>query len=186
MSETVPVEITLEFTPNPETLKYALNRRILVTGTEYYTTPEEADKYSPLAKLLFAIDGIAAVMLGADFITVRLTTDDDLRELNRKVMETIRDHLEAGREICTPRDFELDPDENETCREIRAILDDEIRPAVAMDGGDIIFQRYEDGTVYLHMVGACAGCPSSTATLQMGVLRRLQQQIPEITEVVPV
>lgn len=186
MSTTVPVEITLEFTPNPETLKYALNRRILLTGAEYYVSIDEAEHYSPLATKLFTLGNIGAVMIGADFVTVTLESHDNLRELNRDIMQTIKEHLESGELICVPRDYDLDPEECETSREIRRILDEEIRPQVAMDGGDIVFQRYEDGVVYLHMMGACSGCPSSLITLKQGIQGRLQSVFPDIREVVPV
>ena len=183
----VTVEINLEFTPNPNTLKYSLNRQLLVTGPENYTSKEEAEKYSPLAAKLFGIDGIVGVMLGSTFVTVTLANHDNIRELNKSVIHTIKDHLEAGEVICYPRDPDAPRgEESETASKIREIIDLEVRPAVAMDGGDITFERFENGIVYLNMVGACSGCPSSTMTLKMGIQNRLQQEIPEVLDVMPI
>jgi Fe-S cluster biogenesis protein NfuA len=187
MSETMTVEINLEFTPNPNTLKYTLNRRLLVVGAENYNSKEEADMYSPLASKLFDIEPIQGVMIGPDFITVTLSSQDNLRATNKSVMDTIKEHLASGADIATPRDDDqkyvnLSDDE----KRIKEILDSEIRPAVANDGGDIIFERYADDIVYLTMFGACAGCPSATVTLKQGIQSRLQQEFPNITDVVAV
>ena len=183
----IMVEIKLEFTPNPNTLKYALNRQLLVTGTENYTSKEEAEEYSPLASKLFDIDGIIGVMIGASFISVTIKNHDNMRELNKAVMQTIKDHLESGEMICSPRNGEtVRGEESESAMRIREIIDQEIRPAVAMDGGDILFERLENGIVYLHMTGACSGCPSSTMTLKMGIQNRLQQEFPEVVDVMPI
>jgi Fe-S cluster biogenesis protein NfuA len=187
MTEHPALEISLEFTPNPNTLKYALNRRILLSGAEYYTTEEEAEEYSPLATKLFHLDAITAVMIGPDFITITLFSQDNLRESNRAILGAIREHIESGAEICTPRPEEDFAAEDDPISDrIREILTEEIRPMVALDGGDITFYRFEDGVVYLHMLGACAGCPSSTMTLQMGILSRLQRELPEVKEILPV
>jgi Fe-S cluster biogenesis protein NfuA len=184
---TVPVEIQLEFTPNPNTLKYALNRRILITGAEYYKNAEEAEQYSPLALKLFQLEAISAVMLGPDFVTITLSNQDNLRELNRSVLATIREHLEAGETIAIPRDETDHADESDVERRIRELLENEIRPAVAMDGGDITFEGYDDGTVYLFLKGACAGCPSATMTLQMGIETRLRDILgDDFKEIVPI
>jgi Fe-S cluster biogenesis protein NfuA len=183
----IAVEISLEFTPNPNTLKYSLNRQMLLTGTENYTSVEEAARFSPLAKKLFELDGVCGIMIGSTFVTVTLSSQDNLRELNTAIMTTIRDHLEAGETICIPRDKdEIRGEDNDTSRRIREIINDEIRPAVAMDGGDITFERYENGVVYLDMIGACSGCPSSTMTLKMGIQNRLQQEFPDVMDVVPI
>lgn len=183
----VALEIQLEFTPNPNSLKYSLNRQLLVTGTENYTTRAEAETYSPLAVKLFDLEDVCGVMIGPTFVTVTVLSQDNLRELNRSIMHTIRDHLEAGGMICVPRTAdEVRGEESETAARIREIIDAEIRPAVAMDGGDIQFERYENNVVYLHMTGACAGCPSSTMTLKMGIQTRLQQEFPDLQDVVPI
>ena len=183
----IPVEINLEFTPNPNTLKYSLNRQLLVTGTENYTSSEEAIEFSPLAAKLFELDEITGVMIGSTFVTVTLSNQDTLRELNKSILHTIKNHLEAGEDICYPRDKdEPKGEENETTFRIREIIDIEIRPAVAADGGDIQFERFENGIVYLNMIGACSGCPSSAMTLKMGIQNRLQQELPEVLDVMPI
>ena len=181
------VEINLEFTPNPNTLKYALNRQILVTGTENYTSKAEAEKYSPLATKLFELEEISGVMIGATFITVTLSNLDNLRELNKSIIRTLKSHLESGEIICHPRpEDECRGEHSETALRIKEIINEEIRPAVAMDGGDITFERFENGIVYLNMIGACSGCPSSTMTLKMGIQNRLQDEIPEVQDVLPI
>jgi len=140
-----------------------------------------------LASKLFDIEGIEGVMIGSTFITVTLQNHDNLRELNKAVMHTLKDHLESGEVICYPRDQDtVKGEDSETASRIREIIDQEIRPAVAMDGGDITFDRLDNGIVYLHMIGACSGCPSSTMTLKMGIQSRLQQEFPEIVDVVPI
>ncbi len=183
----IELEINLEFTPNPNALKYSLNRQLLVTGTENYTSEAEAQELSPLAAKLFKLVEISGVMIGSTFVSVTISNQDRLRELNKEIMTTIRDHLESGELICKPRDkSELRGDISEASRIIKNIIDNEIRPVVAMDGGDITFERFENGVVYLEMVGACSGCPSSAMTLKMGIENRLQQEIPEVQEVVPI
>ena len=183
----VMVEINLEFTPNPNTLKYSLNSQLLVTGPENYTSKGEAQEYSPLAAKLFEIDGIVGVMIGSTFVTVTLENHDNMRDLNKSAIQTIKNHLESGEVICYPRDPDIPRgEESETASKIRGIIDAEIHPAVAMDGGDITFERFENGIVFLHMIGACSGCPSSAMTLKMGIQNRLQQEIPEVLEVVPI
>ena len=186
MSDKIKIEIQLEFTPNPNTLKYVLNRQILLIGTENYTSKREADEFSPLASKLFGIKNVKGVMIGSNFISLTITSHDNLRDLNKEVMETIKGHLELGEPICIPRAEEtIRGEDNETASRIREIINQEIRPAVAMDGGDITFERLEENVVYLHMVGACSGCPSSSMTLKMGIQNRIQQEFPEISDVVP-
>ena len=183
----IELEINLEFTPNPNALKYSLNKQLLVTGTENYTSESEALTFSPLAAKLFKLEEVSSVMIGSTFISVTISDQDRLRELNKEIMTTIRDHLESGELICKPRDkSEIRGEISETSQTIKEIIDNEIRPVVAMDGGDITFERFENGIVYLEMVGACSGCPSSAMTLKMGIQNRLQQEIPEVQDVVPI
>ena len=183
----VPVEITLEFTPNPNSLKYVLNRRLLLVGTENYTTIEDAKDFSPLAYKLFLLEDVNGVMIGQTFITVTISKDDNIRELNKSILSTIKEHLESGEIIYRPKPQDATQlEDSEISLKIRRIIDEEIRPAVAMDGGDITFERYVDKVVYLNMVGACSGCPSSVVTRKMGIQNRLQKEIPEIEDVVPI
>lgn len=186
---TVPVEINLEFTPNPNTLKYTLNRRLLVTGAENFKTRDEAEGHSPLAVKLHDLDPVSGIMIGPSFITVTLSSQGNLRELNRQIMNVIKEHLESGETIVTPRDpEEMQANETAAAQRIREIIDTEVRPAVAMDGGDITFESYDEneGKVYLYMMGACSGCPSSQMTLKDGIETRLRQEFPEISDVVPI
>jgi Fe-S cluster biogenesis protein NfuA len=179
------LEIRMEMTPNPNMLKYALNQVILLTSAEYFRNKDEAENFSPLALKLFEV-GVSSVMIGSNFITVGIESQDNLRELNRGIIACIKEHIQSGAEICRTRDDMDKSSEDPKSQLIREILDNEIRPAVAQDGGDISFVRYDEGVVYVHMKGACAGCPSSTMTLKMGIEARLKQVIPEVEEIVPI
>ena len=153
-------------------------------------TTEEDAGVSPLAKKLFGVKGVGAVMLGSNFVTVTKGPDGTWDEIHKGSMDTIREHLEQGLEILDPNyEFptqEASADDSEVVQKIKKILDEEIRPAVAMDGGDIIFEKYENNVVFLSLQGSCHGCPSSVMTLKMGIETRLQAAIPEIREVVPI
>lgn len=183
------VNIQLEWTPNPSTLKYVVDLPLLPRGAMNFTTREVATERSPLATRLFDIKGVTAVMLGTNFVTVTKGDEGEWDELNDGVMLALDQHLTANEVIVKPEVLEemaAKVVQGGTDMEvrIREILDAEIRPAVAQDGGDITLDRIENGTVYLHMQGSCAGCPSSTATLRMGIETRLREAIPEIVEVV--
>jgi Fe-S cluster biogenesis protein NfuA len=186
------VNIQLEWTPNPSTLKYVVDAALLPRGAMNFTSREVADQKSPLAVRLFDIQGVTAVMLGTNFVTVTKGDAGEWDELNDGVMLALDKHLSAGDVVVMPEVLEQwsnapaagGTGDLET--RIREILDVEIRPAVAMDGGDITLDRYENGVVYVHMQGSCSGCPSSTATLRMGIETRLREAIPEIVEVVAV
>lgn len=182
------VYISLEFTPNPNTLKYAVNRDLLKQGAMNFTRMEEALNKSPLAERLFEIPGICGVMIGKNFITVTKADDGDWDVVHQKASEAIQKYLTLGEPVViedTSHNAHKGG-ESEIERKIREILDEEIRPAVAMDGGDITFEKFEDGVVYLYLQGSCSGCPSSTATLKVGIETRLKEEIPEIREVVSV
>jgi len=187
IGNTNKVYVSLEFTPNPNTLKYMVNRE-LVKRSANYTNAADAQKNSPLAARLFQVPGITGVMIGRNFVTVSKSEEGDWDAVHQKTSEAIEQHLTADLAVLNPGvDQERDATaDSEIERKIRQILDDEIRPAVAMDGGDIVFDSYEDGIVYLHLQGACAGCPGATMTLKMGVENRLREAIPEVIEVVSV
>lgn len=182
--------VELEFTPNPNTLKYTTNVAFLLAGAQNYKDLESAQGKSPLAEKLFGLDGIGAIMVGKNFVTVTLTDQDRLTELNDEIIETIKVFLASGEKAVRLDAIQSEPSQvapkNEIEKKIVEILDNDIRPAVAMDGGDITFERFEDGIVFLQLKGACAGCPSSTATLKMGIENRLKEAIPEVTEVVSI
>ncbi len=182
------VYVSLEFTPNPNTLKYSVNRKLLDKGAANFTRKEDAEKRSPLAMKLLSIEGISGVMIGKDFVTITKIEDGDWDHVHKNASDTIDRHLTAGEAVV----FEdlaassLNQNASEIEKKIQQVLDDDIRPAVAMDGGDVTLDRFEDGVVYLSMQGACAGCPSSTMTLKMGIETKLKAIIPEIIEVVQV
>lgn len=184
------VNIQLEWTPNPSTLKYVVDTALLPRGAMNFTSREVATEKSPLASKLFDIKGVTGVMLGTNFVTVTKGDEGEWDELNDGVMLTLDKHLTDGDVVVKPEVLEAWQAAASAVgggameQRIREILDLEIRPAVAMDGGDITLDRVENGTVYLHMQGSCAGCPSSTATLRMGIETRLKEAIPEIVEVV--
>ena len=182
------VYINLEFTPNPNTLKYSVNRQLLASGARNFVRREEAMADSPLAGRLFEIPGISGVMIGRDFVTVTKTEEGDWDVVHKNTSTILEQHLTDNLPVVTG-DTEVSAHKGGGTAielKIREILDNEIRPAVAMDGGDITFEKFEDGVVYLYLQGSCAGCPSSTATLKMGIEKRLQDAIPEVREVVSI
>ena len=183
--------IQTEQTPNPATLKFLPGLPVMGTGTADFTNRDEAAGRSPLAARLFAIDGVAAVFFGSDFITITKAADKEWYLLKPAVLGAIMEHMTAGLPVMSDvpaHDAEAhgaadDGEDSEVIGQIKELLDTRVRPAVAQDGGDIIFQGFEEGVVYLHLRGACAGCPSSTATLKMGIENMLKHYIPEVTEV---
>ncbi|MBI3891690.1 MAG: NifU family protein [Candidatus Wallbacteria bacterium] len=186
MTDPTPVYIDLEWTPNPNTIKLVTNRALLERGVANFRTPDSAVP-STLAQKLFTVPGIAAVMIGSNFVTLTRTEEGDWVEIHEKAVGHLRHHLEAGLpalEGPLPQAPAAAGAEGEI-QLIRDILENEIRPAVAMDGGDITFERYEDGVLYVHMVGSCSGCPSSTMTLRVGIENRLREVVPSLREVVP-
>ena len=188
-----PVYVSLEFTPNPNTLKYSVNRTLLRgRKAANFVKKEDAVEKSPLAALLLEVPGIRGVMIGVDFVTVTKSDEGDWDVVHKSTSSTLETYLNKG-EPAVFEDKMADASvsaagaaSGDIEGRIREILDAEVRPAVAMDGGDIIFDRYEAGIVYLQMHGSCAGCPSSTATLKGGVEARLREMIPEVLEVVAV
>ena len=188
MSTQSDVYVSLEFTPNPNTLKYSVNRQLLEKGAANFVTAQDADARSPLAAKLFQVPGISGVMLGKDFITITKTEEGDWDVVHKSASTIIHQHLSANAPIVHENTLQEahKGGQTEIENKIREILDQEIRPAVAMDGGDITFEKFENGTVYVYLQGACSGCPSSTATLKMGIETRLRDAIPEVQEVVAI
>jgi len=181
------VNIQLEWTPNPSTIKYVVDQPLLPSGAANFTSREAARGRSPLAERLMEIEGVTGVMIGSNFVTITKGAGGDWDSLNDSVMSALDEHLSAGNPVVTgdyrPPAKDGEPDIE---RRIRQILEDEIRPAVMNDGGDITLDHFEDGIVYLNMRGSCSGCPSSVLTLKMGIENRLREEIPEVNEVVPV
>lgn len=179
--------IQTEQTPNPATLKFIPGRAVLDDGTADFAGAQAAAA-SPLARRLFEVDGVTRVFLGSDFITVTKDAALDWQVLKPAVLGAIMEHYTSGDPVLATAagpatDEPVAEDEDEIVSQIRELLDTRVRPAVAQDGGDIIFQRFEDGIVYLHMQGSCSGCPSSTATLKMGIENMLRHYVPEVVEV---
>ena len=178
--------IQTEDTPNPETLKFIPGNIIMKSGTADFSSKELATN-SPLALRLFEIDGVSRVFFATDFISVTKVPQLDWNTLKPSILTGIMDHFSSGLpaiNMSDDKDNELSKSEDsETIKQIKDLLETRVRPAVAMDGGDITFCSFESGVVTLQMKGACAGCPSSTATLKMGIENMLRHYIPEVTEV---
>lgn len=180
--------IQTEATPNPATLKFLPGQTVLNAGSADFPT-EESAHVSPLAKRLFMVEGVTGVFLGPDFITV--TKDDqDWAHLKPAILGVIMEHFTSGQPVMETEaragHVEVEGEDKVIVGQITELLDTRVRPAVAQDGGDITFHGFDKGVVYLHMRGACAGCPSSTMTLKMGIENLLKHYIPEVTEVRPV
>jgi Fe-S cluster biogenesis protein NfuA len=178
--------IQTEPTPNPATLKFLPGRAVMGQGTANFTDPA-ASQRSPLAQQLFTLPGVTGVFLGADFITVSKDDGADWYQLKPSILGIIMEHFTAGQpvilEAAASDPLAEEEDGDEVVQQIKELLETRVRPAVAQDGGDLIFQRYEDGIVYLHMQGSCSGCPSSTATLKAGIENMLRHYVPEVIEV---
>jgi len=187
--------IQTEATPNPATLKFLPGVPVMPSGSADFPNQEEAEK-SPLAAQLFRIPGVSGVFFGHDFISVTREGDAedgfDWQHLKPAILGTIMEHFVTGKPVMTEGFGDVDLEEDfeeadiEIVNTIKELLDTRVRPAVAQDGGDITFHGFRDGIVYLHMRGACAGCPSSTATLKHGIQNLLKHFIPEVQEVQPV
>jgi Fe-S cluster biogenesis protein NfuA len=182
--------IQTEATPNPATLKFLPGRAVLEHGTLDMRDRAEAAN-SPLAERLFDISGVGGVFLGSDFIAVT-KSDGEWPQLKPAILGAIMEHFMSGEPVVTAggedagADEFFDEDDAETVATIKELLETRVRPAVANDGGDITFRGFKDGVVYLNMKGSCAGCPSSTATLQHGIQNLLRHFVPDVTEVRPV
>jgi len=182
--------IQTEATPNPATLKFLPGRAVLEKGTLDLRRSEEAAQ-SPLAERLFAIPGVSGVFFGSDFITITKNTGE-WQQLKPMILGTIMEHFMSGAPLLTHESAEetaadefFDTADAETVATIKELIETRVRPAVANDGGDITFRGFKDGVVYLNMKGACAGCPSSTATLRHGIQNLLRHFVPDVVEVRP-
>ncbi len=178
--------IQTEDTPNPETLKFIPGIVVLKKGTAEFSNADVA-KASPLASRLFEIEGVSRVFLATDFISVTKDSQLDWNSIKPSILTGIMDHFSSGLpSLNETEETNLESnstEDTETIKQIKDLLETRVRPAVAMDGGDITFCSFEEGIVTLQMKGACAGCPSSTATLKMGIENMLRHYIPEVTEV---
>jgi Fe-S cluster biogenesis protein NfuA len=186
--------IETEATPNPATLKFLPGRTVMDAGTRDFATPEDAEA-SPLAETLFGLGDVTGVFFGRDFISVTAGPGVEWRDLKPDVLSILLDHFSANMPLfragtaagfsvpAESADFGDHPEDAEIVAQIRELIETRIRPAVANDGGDIVYRGFDAGKVYLQMQGACAGCPSSTATLKNGIEQLLKYYVPEVTEV---
>jgi len=182
--------IQTESTPNPATLKFLPGQAVMGSGTADFPGPDTAAK-SPLAQRIFAVEGVSGVFLGHDFVTVTKAEDIVWDHVKPAILGAIMEHFQSGAPVIEGEredsgHAEHDGPDAAIVAQIKELLDTRVRPAVAQDGGDITFHGFDRGVVYLHMQGACAGCPSSTLTLKMGIENLLRHYIPEVVEVRPV
>ncbi|RVQ69518.1 NifU family protein [Croceicoccus ponticola] len=186
--------IETETTPNPATLKFLPGRQVMTSGTREFTDPEAAE-ISPLASALFSVGDVTGVFFGGDFISVSAAPGTDWSQLKPQVVAVLLDHFVTESPLFTGGDaagiavpddddeFTDDPADADVIAQIRELIETRVRPAVAGDGGDIIYRGFREGVVFLTMQGACAGCPSSSATLKQGIEGLLKHYVPEVNEV---
>jgi len=181
--------IQTEETPNPATLKFLPGRAVMAEGTADFARVEGAER-SPLALRLFGVDGVRRIFLGSDFVTVTKADEKDWALLKPALLGVIMEHFTTNQPVMLAEGAAApaaaSDEDDEIVVQIKELLETRVRPAVAQDGGDIVFHSFEDGVVYLHMQGSCSGCPSSTATLKMGIENMLRHYVPEVLEVRPV
>ncbi|AYJ87893.1 NifU family protein [Sphingomonas paeninsulae] len=188
----LPMLIETETTPNPATLKFMPGRAVMDMGTRDFATPEEADA-SPLAEALFTLGDVQGVFFGRDFVSVTAGPGSNWADLKPDVLSILLDHFSGGMPLFKPATAggiavsdapsTDNPEDADIIDQIKDLIETRVRPAVAADGGDIIYQSFNNGNVYLKMQGACAGCPSSTATLKQGIESLLKHYVPEVTGV---
>ena len=184
--------IETETTPNPATLKFLPGQVVMTGGTRDFADEGEAEA-SPLAEALFTLGDVTGVFFGQDFVSVTIAPGSEWSDVKSDVIGILLDHFSAGMplfrpgsaaEIAVPDDEPVDdPADAEIVAQIKELIETRVRPAVANDGGDIIYRGFDNGKVFLKMQGACAGCPSSTATLKQGIESLLKHYVPEVTEV---
>ncbi|MEO6093218.1 MAG: NifU family protein [Novosphingobium sp.] len=186
--------IETETTPNPATLKFLPGQQVMAAGTREFTDAEAAE-VSPLAEALFSLGDVTGVFLGREFVSVTAAPGVDWSALKPQVVTILLDHFASGAPLfaggdaggfAVPPDAEEiagDPADAEIVAQIKELIETRVRPAVANDGGDIIYRGFREGVVYLTMQGACSGCPSSSATLKQGIEGLLKHYVPEVSEV---
>ena len=180
------MDIQTESTPNPSSLKFLPGKIVMEKETADFRNVEEA-KSSPFALNLFKIDGVKGVFFGSDFISITKADNHDWQYLESSIIETIRESYKSETAFMLDKEENTsDTEDTEAVIKIKKIIDTQVRPAVAKDGGDITFQSFDNGIVYLQMKGSCSGCPSSALTLKAGIENMLKHYIPEVREVRPV
>jgi Fe-S cluster biogenesis protein NfuA len=183
------ITIYTEASPNPNSLKFALNFMLLPEGTTFDFPDAEHATESPLASELFGYDFVKRVFVMSNFITVTKADTADWHEITPSLKNHIKTYLEAGKPLLSPKimqayEAQLNQDEPEINRKIKQILDEYVRPAVEGDGGAINFHSFENGVVKVMLQGSCSGCPSSTITLKAGIENLLKRMVPEVSEVI--
>ncbi|MEM7037153.1 MAG: NifU family protein [Bacteroidota bacterium] len=178
--------IHTEITPNPATLKFVAQKVLLARGSADFPNPDEAGD-SPLAQKMFEFAFVKGVFIGYNFVSISKDEATQWEDVIPPIKDTLRAFLNSGEAILLNQDDEVEAvpeeEEDETVRRIKQLLDENIRPAVAMDGGDVIYESFVDGVVKLRLQGACSGCPSSTMTLKMGIEGLLTRMVPGVTTV---
>ena len=180
--------IQTEQTPNPATLKFLPGQTVMSEGVAEFTDPAEAERLSPLASRVFKVGGVAGVYLGGDFVSVTKTANGDWHLLKPAVLSAIMEHYLSGDPVALEGarlgdGGQAAAEDDPTVKQIKELIEARVRPAVAQDGGDIVFHGFERGVVYLHLRGACSGCPSSIVTLKNGIENLLKYYVPEEVEV---
>lgn len=177
--------IQTEQTPNPATLKFLPGQDVMAEGVAEFTDAGEADRFSPLASRLFRVGGVTGVYLGRDFISVTKVGGTEWQVLKPAVLGAIMEHYLSGDPVAFEgaKLGEAAGDDDPTVKQIKELIEARVRPAVAQDGGDIVFHGFERGVVYLQLRGACSGCPSSIMTLKNGIENLLKYYVPEVVEV---
>lgn len=179
--------IQTQTTPNPNTIKFLPGRDVMPTGTHEFIDAQGA-KASPLAERIFNLDGVKGVFFSNDYVSVTKTDEASWTFLKARVLAAVMEHFSMGMPLFVEGAVDQassSDEDSEIVRQIKELLDTRVRPAVAQDGGDIMFDRFDQGIVYLHMRGACAGCPSATMTLKSGIENMLRHYVPEVLEVRP-
>ena len=179
--------IQTEQTPNPATLKFLPGKTVMAEGVAEFTDSGEAERLSPLAARVFKVEGVTGVYLGGDFISVTKATSEEWHLLKPAVLGAIMEHFLSGDPVAlegaTLAGGGAGADDDPTVRQIKELIETRVRPAVAQDGGDIVFHGFDRGIVYLHLRGACSGCPSSIVTLKNGIENLLKYYVPDVVEV---
>ena len=179
--------IQTEQTPNPATLKFLPGKTVMDEGVAEFTEAADAERLSPLASRVFKVEGVTGVYLGGDFISVTKAADEDWHLLKPAVLGAIMEHYLSGDPVALAgaavASTDAATDEDPTVRQIKELIETRVRPAVAQDGGDIVFHGFDRGVVFLHLRGACSGCPSSIVTLKNGIENLLKYYVPEVVEV---
>ena len=189
MSGKTPVDpdfrMHAERTPNPNSIKWVVGRPIVEPGVSAHFDVRPSEEVSPLAAKLLGIEGVEVVFLASNFVTLTKREDVEWTDLGQPIISVLEECLAGGGQVLGPAfEAQNSAGEDEIVARIRRVLDEEVRPAVAMDGGDVVFARFRDGVVEVYLQGACSGCPGSAATLKHGIEARLRETIPEVQAVV--